>query len=359
METRPHALIERFVGALFPPLTREAVLGDLSERYRGPGQFLREAVAALPFVMAGQIRRTAIVPALALQALILFGCMGGFGDRTLPVRDVPLWLGSIPPTVLALLTLVLRDAYRRADGWSAGRALRDIIAVSAAVAFAQIAAMALAGAGLASPQWVFSVQRVVVIAIASLPSLFVIRLGLGLEGDSRLQDTIPDISALELRSDYARFRVRTRTRNLMEAGIYLFGAALGALFLLFAPGLKSQALGWIWAGGQVIVSWYLLTRASAPAMPEHGVFAHLVAFYRREIDRQRRLVRVIWWWYLWPLVIGVGMPSIARSAESPIFGVLGTAYIALAVGLVAWFSERRAHDFKEEMDILDTVQERA
>jgi hypothetical protein len=358
MEARPHPLIERFIAALIPPLARESVLGDLAERYRGSLPYLREAFAVLPLVIFGQIRRTTTFAAFALQALVIFGCMGGFGDMTETARDVPLWARAAVLVFFAMLTLVLRDAYRGVDGWSAGRALRDILAVSAVVAVCQLIAAALAAAGVVSPQWIFGPQRAVVIVIAALPTLFVFRLGLGLDGDSRLQEPPGALSAAELRADYERFKTRVRTRNLLEVSIYGLGAATGALFLIFAQGLTHTTVGWCWVGGQCVVSWYLLTKGSADPMPEPAPFAHLAARYRAEIARQRRLVRVIWWWYLWPLCIGAGLPSIARASDNLAFGALGLACIALAIGLVAWFTQSRAQDFKEEMDILDTVRER-
>ncbi len=357
MEARPHPLIERFVGAFCPPIAREAVLGDLAERYRGPGQYLAEAFAVLPLVVFGQIRRTTTFAAFGLQALILFGCMGGFDLSQLP-RDVPLWARAALPSLVAIAILVLRDAYRTVDGWSAGRALRDILAITAAVLLCQLIAMALAGAGMISPHWVFSPNRAVVAVLSILPALFVFRLGLGLDGDSRLQEPLGTLSAAELRSDYARFRTRVRTRNLLEVSIFGLGACGGALFLIFTPGIGDRAIEWCWPAGQLMVSWYLLSGASARAMPDHAPFATLVAFYTREIARQRRHVRVIWWWYLWPLCIGVGLPALARASESPAFGALGLGSIALVVGFVAWFTRNRARDFQEEMDILSAVEER-
>ncbi len=358
MEARPHPLIEKTVSVLFPPLAREAVMGDLSERYRAPVQYLLESLGVLPLVLAGQIRRTTTCPALGVQTLILFGCMGGFEIAGAP-RDVPLWLRAAIPTTAAMLILILRDAYRRVDGWSAGRALRDIFSAVGVVAFCQLIAMALAAAGLASPGWVFAPSRVLVMGLAILPALFVFRLGLGLDGDSRLQEPAGALSAAELRADYARFRVRVRSRNLLEVGIYGLGALGGALFLSFAPGMEGKVLHWSWPLGQALVSWYLLTAASARSMPGEGPFAVLAAFYHKEIARQRRHVRIIWWWYLWPLCIGVGLPAFRRAGDSLSFALLGFASCALVTAFVAWFTANRARDFQDEMNNLASVQERS
>lgn len=358
METRPHPLIERSVSVLFPPLTREAVMGDLSERYRAPGAYLREALSVLPMVVAGQIRRTTTMAAFGVQSLIIFGCMGGFDVASAP-REVPFWARAAIPAAAAMFTLVLRDAYRGVDGWSAGRAFRDILAVVGIVALYQFIAMALVGAGVTSPAWLFAPRGVVVMALAILPALFVFRLGLGLDGDSRLQEPARALSAAELRADYARFRTRVRTRNLLEVAIYGLGALGGALFLLFAPGMEGKVLHWAWPAGQVIVSWYLLTAASARAMPDPAPFEVLADFYHSEIARQRRHVRIIWWWYLWPLCIGVGFPAFRRAGDGLSFALLGLASCILMTAFVAWFTRNRARDFQEEMDVLSAVRERS
>lgn len=359
METRPHPLIERGIAWMVPPLAREAVMGDLAERFRSQSQYLAEAFGILPHVIVGQIRRTTTLAVVGLEAVILFGCMGGFGDLTETVRDVPTWARAAIPATLAVLILVLRDAYRKVDGWSAGRAFADVTAVTAVIGLWQLGAAALATGGIISADWLFMGQRLVVMAISILPTLFVIRLGLGLDGDSRLQEPAGALTADELRADYVRFATRVRTRNLLEIAIFGGMAVAGAVFLIFAQGLANAALGWCWFAGQMFVCWYLFTQASARPIPAGAPFATTVALYRTEIGRQRRLVRFIWWWYLWPLCIGVGMPLIARSAEHGAYIALGLACIALPVTLVAKFGQDRARAFADEMDILTALEERS
>jgi len=292
-----------------------------------------------------------------LQALILFGCMGGFDHAAAP-REVPLWTRAGVHAFAAMLTLVLRDAYRIAEGWSARRALNDIIAITVTVSLCQLFAMALIGAGVIAPHWIFSTDRAVVMALSILPALFIFRLGLGLDGDSRLQEPIGTLSVAELRRDFTRFQTRVRTRNLSEVGVWGLGALGAALYLLFNPDLGDKLIHWCWPLGQVVVSWYLLTHASARPMPELAPFPTLVSCYRTEIARQRRHVQMIWWWYLWPLCIGVGLPFFRRAMEGAAFIALGLLCVALVCGFVARFTAERARDFKEEMDVLSAVQER-
>jgi len=57
MHPRPPAVIESIVRLLVPPVSREHVMGDLSERYRSPRQYLMDAFLSLPLIVASQVRR--------------------------------------------------------------------------------------------------------------------------------------------------------------------------------------------------------------------------------------------------------------------------------------------------------------
>lgn len=358
MQAGPHPLMERLVGPLIPPQAREAVLGDLAERYRSGSQYVLAALGVLPAILLGKIRRTTSLAAFGLQTLILFGCMGGFDIPSQP-RDVPSWARAAIPSAVAILALVLRDAYRLHDGWSVRRAFRDVQAVVFAVAACQLIAMSLVAIGAASPAWVFAPERVVVMTISVLPTLFVIRLGLGFEQDMHRRVQMSDRSAAELRADYARFASGIGARNLLEAAVFGLIAAVSALYLAVVHGFSNALLGWCWIAGQAAVCIFVLTRASARSMPEQASFAALIEFYRAEIDRQRRFVRIMWWWYLWPLCLGAGLPALSRAAENYASAILGLASSAVVVGFVAWFTRERARRYQEEMDNLLGVRESA
>src|SRR5688500_1923195 len=74
MESRPPEVIERLVGLLIPPACREHVLGDLSERYSSPGQYVLDAMRAVPFVLASQVRRSSHTLLVLGELIILWFC---------------------------------------------------------------------------------------------------------------------------------------------------------------------------------------------------------------------------------------------------------------------------------------------
>src|SRR5262245_36072085 len=105
METRPPALAERVVRALVPPASREHVLGDLDERYESPRQYVRDALATLPFVIGSRIRRTTHpIGFLFTVAFLWFAVFYGSFHKS--------WVIALIPSIAGALSFVFRDVYR-------------------------------------------------------------------------------------------------------------------------------------------------------------------------------------------------------------------------------------------------------
>jgi hypothetical protein len=133
METHPSKLIEALeaiVERLLPPACREHVLGDLRERYKSEGQYLLDALAIIPLVIASQVRRTFDIQLFLAQAAALYISYAGasliFGpgylydhSKLLPVAIV---IG------MALFVLVLCEAYEGPNRQSQRRPGPDLTA---------------------------------------------------------------------------------------------------------------------------------------------------------------------------------------------------------------------------------------
>jgi hypothetical protein len=103
--------LERLIALLFPPASREEVLGDLRERCGA--RFTGEALQVLPFIVASRIRRTTDVIVLLMEALTLFTSLvlaAVWLDRPLISEEWGFARLGIP-VVVVLATLVLADAY--------------------------------------------------------------------------------------------------------------------------------------------------------------------------------------------------------------------------------------------------------
>ena len=96
---------------LIPPPAREAVLGDLEERYRSPIQYASEGIRTMPYLIASRARRTSSIAIVGLQAFVLVACLG-VTLPDLPGQTVPSWVQGGIPAAAALLALILRAVYR-------------------------------------------------------------------------------------------------------------------------------------------------------------------------------------------------------------------------------------------------------
>jgi hypothetical protein len=79
-------------------------------------------------------------------------------------------------------------------------------------------------------------------------------------------------------------------------------------------------------------------------------------FHRAELERQRDLLRSVWYWYLLPFVPGAAVILIARAIERPDRRVLALVVgVAFVVGfvLVGKLNETGARRIQRAIDRLD------
>lgn len=287
----PPAALERLVRILIPPAAREAVSGDLWERYVSPLQYLIEGVQIMPYVVASQIRRTSSFAVLALQAFALFACLGGFAIDS-PTYAVPNWARAAVPTIVALLLLILRDAYRAPSRRPLLSGVVDAAAAAVAVIATEFALTWLIAAHQLEAGWVLT-RPLMVLGTLAVPTVGILRIGSGLDA--------PPTFVGDLASDYARFERGVRWRNLAEIVACLFVIAVGAFFLSRYSIWVAPA-GWTMLGIWLALTIYLALRGWARPLSVTDPRAQ----YQNELRRQHSLRRVMWWWWFVPLFVGLG-----------------------------------------------------
>ena len=91
-------------------------------------------------------------------------------------------------------------------------------------------------------------------------------------------------------------------------------------------------------------------------------FASALAFYRRELERQHKLLLGIWWWYLLtivPVIIGALIGRALGDLEfflGPLRPELLVGYVVIC-GLVGWLYTQYARKFKDRIESLATLKE--
>jgi hypothetical protein len=113
MHSGPSKTTETVVALLVPPACREEVLGDLYERYTSPRQYGLDALSTIPLVIASRVRRTADLQMLLIQAFASYVSflVAAWLEGEAPLSNHWEILRLAIPTVMAMLGLVLEDAY--------------------------------------------------------------------------------------------------------------------------------------------------------------------------------------------------------------------------------------------------------
>jgi hypothetical protein len=270
---------EQAVERLIPPAMREAVLGDLRESCMTSGQYAREILKIVPFVIVSQAARHLNVPVLMLQSALIFYCWGGWA------------------VALALPVLMLREAYQPLSRPDPQKALR--------------VALLLAFSGLllfvAMPVWIK--DHVAVLFMAAPLSLVLcgIRTGVIVSMD-RLDMVFPQaLSLAELHAVREGFLARLRWRRRFEA------AAL-ALAALFWPALIGHGLGISLTAVYLAAALYLLAGNLSEGPKTSPDFISLRRRYVEEVHSEQQLGRFLCWLWVAPgLVLEAGgiVPGLA------------------------------------------------
>ncbi len=357
MKEAPPRKLETVVALLIPPARRDEVLGDLHERYANPRQYVTDAIRAVPLVVASQIRRTTDLGVLFLEAFSLYFCFfAGMlrlsGASILP--EQPRALSLLIPTAVALVVLRFVDAYASGRKRST---LKLILGTATAVAFAFLseAALSLAGSSLALSGWGLLRGGILAVALLSvLRTAFPSGAGAIRPATAGVAEQATPFEAI--RRSSAEFEARIRRRNLRE---YI---AAGFVLVIFGANLATTHIAGARVGyafimaGTLYVVYQLHKRGSAKRAPADANFAAYVDFHRRELERQRDLLRHIWSWYLGPLIPGMLVLMLNAGIASPRLPAL--IYSALVGGVflvVARLNHKGARKLQRKIDELNRI----
>ena len=324
----PSPGLEKIVLGLIPPAARESVAGDLWEMYRGPWQYLRDALGAVVFIVVSQARRNLNPPVLALKGVLLFSLLEGFSIGPLLAAIV---------TAAALTLLALAGAYQ--TGGRPSPRLAMVEAVLAAGGAAEV--MGLMVAHAIKPNWA-EAPYFIFLGPWMVPFLCMLRPAVILWGDRGHRPLIQEMTLAEVRADYRRFERRVAKHNALEI------LALGGAVLIFARmplGATIYLRGALSLGG----------RGVAVPAPEHANFAAMRALFQEQLARQHRVRCFVWWLWFLPLVLAL---QAGFSAARPLSLVTGLAAALLFGFFIESLNRERRGRVQEEIGGLALAVER-
>jgi hypothetical protein len=297
---------------------REEVAGDLYERYRSPARYLADLARTLPHVIMSQLRRGTDPVLFLLVALTLIVSLGGI-EPARGAAGVPIPLRALAGALPCLAVLLLRNAYRGDETWSAARATGDAAWLALSLLLTQ-AAVALAAPGWRLPLgWLIGGFTFTAIVTALLRAgIELVNTGLrpGLA-------TVPDPAA-----DFGAFRRNLRLRATIETSALALPVGVATWFALTAERPLVSFVAEIWAGVTLSLIAHRWAGGDARTLPDNLSAQQSLSRYISELERQRAQGEPAWWWYFAPLFAGILFNTVA-------FGIAGQQPLVIAAGLAA------------------------
>lgn len=323
MEQAALSFLEEAAERLIPPAARDVVLGDLRESCPGRFEYLCEILKTAPFVIVSQMMRHLNLPVLMLQGALVFWFLGS-------------WAAG-----LALLVLMLREAYQPLARPDPRRALRNAMRLS-------FAGLAL---GLLTP---IPMRQALVLALLAGPfSLFLcgLRTGLILSMD-RCDVILPESMALaELEAFRAGFLTRLRQRRRLEMAALVLGA-------LCWPSMLGAPLGVMLGAVFLAAALYLFHLDFSGEASTPRDFIGLRRRYVDEVRCDEHLRRFLCWLWVVPGMIAAHAGFVADAAAAPEqMASRALLAILLCFGAGAINREERGR-VQEEISLLDALREK-
>jgi len=167
------------------------------------------------------------------------------------------------------------------------------------------------------------------------------------------------MSVEEIRQRAGIFQNKVYWRNAREyvAGIVVV-VFFGFYFWRMPDALTRVGNGLMIAGVLYLIC-HLHHHGSSRNLPADLGLASGIEFHRRELDRQRELLRSVWSWYLAPVIPGLVGLMLARARINPgrlLPIVLSSALIALLFIFVWWLNHQAARRLQSRIDELNALE---
>jgi hypothetical protein len=166
-------------------------------------------------------------------------------------------------------------------------------------------------------------------------------------------------TALEdLRARASRFERRISRRNLREYVGGLIGVAVYAYYIWRFPNPLMRVGSAMIIAGVLFVLWRLYRHGRAAALPQDLGLSASLEFHRRQLVRQRDLLRTVVWWYLSPMVPGLlvfltGMLGVRgfKLRQLPFGGLIVGLFV-----FIWWINKRAAERLDRQIAELDQLE---
>lgn len=162
----------------------------------------------------------------------------------------------------------------------------------------------------------------------------------------------------EIRRKAQQFEKRIDRRNLRE---YIGGAVGLAVFTYYIfkfPSPMTRAGSALVIAGMLCIMVQIYRRASPGKLPADLAWTASLQYHRRELARQRDLLRSVSWWYIAPLLPGLLVftaGTMPPHVPGWVYLVLGLFYLVVFGGII-WVNHRAAVSVSRQIAELDNLE---
>lgn len=154
------------------------------------------------------------------------------------------------------------------------------------------------------------------------------------------------MSAEEIRNRATKFEKKVYWRNVRENTAGAIAIIWLGFYFVGEHRMLDRSAFALLIVGMVYVMYQLHRQGAAQSMPASMAAGPSLGFYRKELERQRKVVSSVWSWYLGPFVPGLvlsAVASLAKNMQPHHVAVLGLCYALIAAFFIfAWRLNVRA-----------------
>lgn len=172
------------------------------------------------------------------------------------------------------------------------------------------------------------------------------------------KEEAPAMTLADIRRKAETFQTTIHRRNAREYIGVAFGTILYGVFIWILPGLLTKFGAALTLLAMYYAVWQLHRDGAARELPADAAAGDCLAFHRRELTRQRDMLRRVGPWHIGPMVPGLGLLFAGlwlekvRSSEDAVIMALSALFSLTVLAVVYWLNVRAANRLQRDLDLL-------
>jgi hypothetical protein len=161
-----------------------------------------------------------------------------------------------------------------------------------------------------------------------------------------------------IRSKSLKFQAKIRRRNVREYLGLVVGTVMYGAFIWFLPGLLTKAGAVLTLAGMYFSVYQIFRDGSSQEVPVDSSAGDCLQFHRRELIRQRDMLRRVGPWQIGPVMpgfvlffAGVWVSNVHNTRSAVVMALSGALAVSV-FGFVYWLNVRGAKKMQQELDAL-------